>query len=106
MAILPKRSGDTEHGHWESQQYVLEYFADPRDRYAKRLLFTVFGADKIASFDIKQGVEYNVSFDIDANESKKNAGQWFVEIRAWKVEPTNAAQPAASAPAPATAEPF
>lgn len=91
VAILPQREGDSERsGHWVSQQYVMAYFANERDTYAKHILFTVFGADKIANFNIKEGVEYKVQFDIDAKEGKKTPGQWFTDIRAWKVEPMTA----------------
>ena len=92
VAVMDKRAGDTERGHWESQQYVAKYFDpdNPRDQYGKHLVFTVFGADRIAQYNIQKDKEYKISFDIDANESRKTLGQWFTDIRAWKVEPTQA----------------
>ena len=93
VAIMDKQSGDSERGHWERQNFVVEYFADPRDRYSKRMVFSVFGADRLQKFNIQMGVEYVINFDIDANESRKAPGQWFNDIQAWKVEPTQAQQP-------------
>ena len=46
-------------------------------------VFDVFGADKIAQFNIQAGEELNVFFDVDAREWN---GRWFNSIRAWKVE--------------------
>lgn len=82
-----KQSGDTERGHWERQSFTLEYFADPRDRYSKCMAFSVFGADRLAKFNIQKDKEYVVSFDIDAREYK---GAWYNDIQAWNVVPVNA----------------
>ena len=47
------------------------------------MCFNVFGADKIAQFNIQAGDELTVSFDINAREYN---GRWYNDIRAWKVE--------------------
>ena len=54
-------------------------------------LFDVFGADRLAQFNIHSGEEILVSFDIDAHEYQ---GRWFNSIRAWNV--TKVSQQAAA----------
>ena len=56
------------------------------------LMFNVFGADRIAQFNIQMGETLTVSFDIDSREYN---GRWYTDVRAWRIEP--AAQ-AASGP--------
>lgn len=79
IAVLPLREGTSSKGAWRSQEYVVE----THDQYPKKLVFNVFGEDKINQFAIKQGEELKVSFDIDAHEYN---GRWFNNIRAWAVQ--------------------
>lgn len=79
IAVLPLREGTSSKGAWKSQEYVVE----THDQYPKKLVFNVFGEDKINQFAIKQGEELKVSFDIDAHEYN---GRWFNNIRAWSVQ--------------------
>lgn len=59
-------------------------------------MFNVYGEEKINSFNIKEGEELNVSFDINAREFN---GRWYNDIRAWRVERGNPqAQPMQSPP--------
>lgn len=79
IAVLPLREGTSSKGAWQSQEYVVE----THDQYPKKLVFNVFGEDKINQFAIKQGEELKVSFDIDAHEYNS---RWFNNIRAWAVQ--------------------
>lgn len=103
IAVLPERSGVSARGEWKSQDYVIE----THDQYPRKMVFGVFGADRISRFNIQLGQEVNVSFDIDAHEYN---GRWFNNIRAFdvrQVDPASVAmQPgvvpgAAFGPAPA-----
>ena len=78
IAVLPERSGVSARGEWKSQSYVIE----THEQYPKQMVFDVFGADRIAQFNIQSGDEINVSFDITAHEYQ---GRWFNNIRAWNV---------------------
>lgn len=78
IAVLPERSGISARGEWKSQTFVIE----TQEQYPKKLAFDVFGADRIANFDIHLGEVINVSFDIDAREYQ---GRYFNQIRAWNV---------------------
>lgn len=82
------RTGNT----WKVQSYVLETI----EQYPKHLCFEVFGEEKINNFNIQEGQELNVSFDIDAHEYQ---GRWYNQIRAWKVEPVQPGAPVAAQPA-------
>lgn len=87
IAVLPERGGVSRNGNeWKSQEYVIEN----HDQYPRKMCFDVFGADKIAQFNIQVGQELTVSFDIDAREWN---GRWFNSLRAWKVEPNQAGAP-------------
>ena len=103
IAVLEARSGVSARGEWKSQDYVIE----THDAYPKKMVFSVFGADRISRFNIQLGQEVNVSFDIDAHEYN---GRWFNSIRAFDVRQVDPAavgmQPgvvpgAAFGPAPA-----
>lgn len=78
IAVLPERSGVSARGEWRSQDYVIE----THDQYPRKMVFGVFGADRISRFNIQVGQEVTVSFDIDAHEYQ---GRWFNNIRAFDV---------------------
>ena len=79
IAVLPERSGVSARGEWKTQDYVLE----THDAYPKKMVFNVFGADRISRFNIQAGQEVTVSFDIDAHEYQ---GRWFNSVRAWNIQ--------------------
>ena len=96
IAVLPERGGVSKTGNeWKMQEYVLE----THEQFPKKLCFNVFGADKIAQFNIQAGDELTVSFDINAREYN---GRWYNDIRAWRVErgaaPAAAETPVINAP--------
>ena len=94
IAVLPERSGVSARGEWKTQDYVIE----THDQYPRKMVFNVFGADRIAQFAIKAGEEITVSFDIDAHEDQ---GRWFNSIRAWNIQRVDAAASQAASPVPA-----
>ena len=94
IAVLQQRGGVSKTGNeWKSQEYVIE----DNGQYPRKMCFDVFGADKIEQFNIQEGEELTVSFDIDARQWKD---RWFNSIRAWKVERVSAAASASGAPIP------
>lgn len=85
IAVLPEKGGTSRNGNeWKTQEYVIEN----HDQYPRKMCFNIFGADKIAQFNIKAGEELTVHFDIDCREWQ---GRWFNDLRAWKVERVAAA---------------
>ncbi len=79
IAVLEPRQGESMRGPWKSQEYVIE----THDQYPKKMVFNIFGAEKIDQFAIKAGEELLVSFDIDAHEYN---GRWFNNVRAWNIQ--------------------
>lgn len=98
IAVLPERSGVSARGEWKSQEFVIETVDS---QYPRKMVFTVFGADRLQRFAIQGGQDVTVSFDIDAHEWN---GRWFNDIRAYDVRPAvvgqgaPAGQPAYNAP--------
>ena len=53
IAVLEPRGGVSKTGNeWKVQEYVIE----THDQYPKKMCFDVFGADKIAQFNIQAGM--------------------------------------------------
>lgn len=104
IAVLDKRNGTSARGEWEAQDFVIETV----DAYPRKMVFSVFGSDRLARFNIQMGQMVNVSFDIDAHEYN---GRWFNSIRAFDVRLVDlnaqpVAAPTAVQAAPAEQNPF
>ena len=93
IQVLPERSGTSARtgSEWRMGSYVLE---TTTDRFPRKMMFEVFGSDKIQQFNIQVGEMVRVSFDIDAREYQ---GRWYNSIRAWNVD-RNLADPMAQMP--------
>lgn len=103
IAALEPRSGTSARGEWTAQDFVIE----TNENFPHKMVFSVFGADRLQRFGIQVGQNVNVSFDIDAHEYN---GRWFNSIRAFDVRqissepaPAPIATPTPEAPA---ADPF
>ena len=57
IAVLPERSGVSARGEWKAGSFVLE----THDNFPKKMVFDVFGAERLAQFAIKAGEELIVS---------------------------------------------
>ena len=92
IAVLQANSGVSNRtgNPWMSQEYVIEV----PGQYPRKCVFRIFGEDRIKQFNIQQGEDITVQFDIDAHEYN---GRWFNEIRAYNVV-RGQAQPAAAVP--------
>ncbi len=87
IAVLEQRSGVSKTGNnWIVQSYVIEDASS--GQYPRRMCFEVFGEEKIKQFDIKNGEDLTVSFDVDARQWQD---KWFNSIRVWKVVRNNEA---------------
>src|SRR5574344_2511305 len=78
IVALPERSGVSSRGEWKSQDFVIE----THESYPHKMVFSVFGVERLQRFNIQVGQEVLVSFDIDAHEYN---GRWFNSIRAFDV---------------------
>lgn len=79
--VLDKRTGVSKKdgNPWSTQEFVIE----TEEQYPRKMVFSVFGEDKLRQMDIKVGETLTVSFDIDAREYQ---GRWYNDIRAWRVQ--------------------
>ncbi|WP_255491387.1 MULTISPECIES: DUF3127 domain-containing protein [unclassified Dysgonomonas] len=89
IQVMPVQTGMGKNGEWRKQNIILE----TDGTYPKKVCATVWG-DKISDAVLQIGNILDVSFDI---ESREYNGNWYTDVRAWKVEPAGAA---GSAPAP------
>ena len=80
IAIMEARSGVSSRtgNNWMTQEYVIEV----PGQYPRKMLFNIFGEDRIKQFNIQPGEEITVQFDIDAREYN---GRWFNDIRAYNI---------------------
>lgn len=100
IAALEPRTGDSKRNpgeKWMSQEFVLQQ----HDQYQRKLVFNVWGADRLQRFNIQVGQEVSVQFDIDAREWN---GRWFTDIRAYDVRQVDPASVGGNGAAPA--DPF
>ena len=100
IAIMEARGGVSARtgNPWMTQEYVIEV----PGQYPRRMVFNIFGEDRIKQFNIQAGEEITVQFDIDAREYN---GRWFNDIRAYNIIRGQIAQevPAATSAAPSAA---
>ncbi len=93
IAALPERSGTSQRGEWKVQEFVLETLDA---QYPRKMVFDVFGADRLQRYNIQVGQTVNVAFDINAREYN---GRWYNSIRAYDVRQVDlSAGPAPAAP--------
>ncbi len=76
----PKEGTSKSTGNpWKSQEFVIQ----TKDQYPRACLFRVFGADRIAQFNIHQGDTVHVWLDINARAWQD---RYFNDINAFRVD--------------------
>lgn len=80
IAVMPAKSGVSPKtgNNWMTQEYVIEV----PGQFPKRCAFSVFGEDRIKLFNIQNGEDITIQFDIDAREYN---GRWFNDVRTYAV---------------------
>lgn len=95
-ALEPRGGVSNRTGNpWKMQDFVIE---ETMGQFPKRMVFNVFGEENLNRFNIQEGQEVTVSFDVNAREYN---GRWYNDIRAWNVVPAAQAVPAQAAAQPA-----
>ncbi len=93
---LPVKSGVSSSGNnWSKAEFVIETV----EQYPKKVCANLWGDRARALDQFQEGSLITVSFDL---ESREFNGNWYTDVKAWKVE---AATPAAVAGAPAYGQP-
>ena len=101
IKVLEPRGGVSSRtgNPWKTQDFVIE---ETVGQYPKRMVFNVFGEENLNRFNIQEGQELTVSFDVNAREYN---GRWFNDIRVWNVVPAAPAAPVAPQPFAPAAQP-
>ena len=91
IKVLEARGGVSNRtgNPWKMQDFVIE---ETVGQFPKRMVFNVFGEDNLTRFNIQEGQELTVSFDINAREYN---GRWYNDVRVRNVMPATPAQPLA-----------
>ncbi len=88
-ALEPRTGVSSRTGNpWKMQDFVIE---ETMGQFPKRMVFNVFGEDNLNRFNIQEGQELTVSFDINAREYN---GRWYNDVRVWNVMAASQPQPA------------
>jgi hypothetical protein len=97
VEVLPMRSGVSKNGNeWKSQDFILE------ETGGDKLIFGVFGEDKLNSYNLHVGSEAAVTLKIEATSWN---GKYFTKVSCLNCMSNTAnqaatAQPTSSQPAP------
>lgn len=92
IQVQPIQKGMGKNGEWRKQNIILE----TEGMYPKKVCITIWG-DKINESVLRVGNMLDVSFDI---ESREYNGNWYTDLRAWKIEAVGANMPSSPAAAP------
>lgn len=80
LAVMEARSGSSSRtgNSWMVQEYVIEV----PGQFPQKCMFTIFGEDRIKQFNIQNGEDVTIQFDIDAREYN---GRWYNDVRVYNV---------------------
>jgi len=84
IKILPLQTGTGKNGTWKKQEFVVETIT----QIARKVCFSLWG-DKIDQFNLQEGEDAEVSFDL---ESREYNNRWYTEAKAWKIVKKGAGQ--------------
>jgi hypothetical protein len=93
------RSGESAKGTWMAQDFLLESYDQP---YPRKCVFSVWGADRLQQFNLKEGDNVAVDIDVDAREYN---GRYYNSLRAWRVTRITPPAPQAAPVQPITTAP-
>ena len=110
--VLPLQQGVSARtgNQWQSQEYVLEYFTWSGSMYPDKVVFKVFGEDKIRQFALKE-LEENIIVFLRFTV-REHDGRFYNEVNCYNVmrnlqnleqtRPTEAPATSTSTPQPTT----
>lgn len=97
---LPVQQGTSARGAWAKQEFIFEY---QEGNFPSQICMNVWGDDKVRDLEKYQvGDKVKISFNLSSREYN---GRWYTDVRAWRIEPAGAAQPAPQYTAPAAPAP-
>lgn len=83
--VLPLQQGVSARtgNQWQSQEYVLEYFTWSGSMYPDKVVFKVFGEDKIRQFALKE-LEENITVFLRFTV-REHEGRFYNEVNCYNV---------------------
>ena len=87
---LNVQTGTSARGAWAKQEFIFEY---QEGNFPTQLCMNVWGEEKVRELEKYQvGDKVKISFNLSSREYN---GRWYTDVRAWRIEPASAVQPAA-----------
>ena len=87
--VFPVQSGTSASGkEWSRMDFIFEYFENPTDRYADRVLLNVMN-ERIKEYDIQEGDTVVIGF---AHTTREYQGRYFNDIRMYHFEKVKQAE--------------
>jgi hypothetical protein len=80
--LFPVQSGTSQRGEWTKQDFIFEYFEQPTDRYADRVLLSIMN-DRIKDYDLHEGDEVIIGF---GHNTREYQGRYFNDVRLYHFE--------------------
>ena len=96
IQVLEEQTGNGKNGQWRKNKFVVEI----PGQYPKQVAIDVWG-EKFDQMPVKVGNDVTAQIDVESREWK---GNWYTDVKAWKVE-LSGAQQASSTPQ-STTPPF
>lgn len=90
-SVLPEQTGEGKNGIWKRQNIIIQ----TDGQYPKSVCISLWG-DKVDKSLLQEGASVRVHFDLESREFK---GNWYTDVKGWKVEPATAKLPATSSSA-------
>ena len=78
IQVLKEQGGEGKNGSWRKRNFILEI----PGKYPKKVCITQWG-DNIDQQAVSEGLEITASVDI---QSREYNGNWYTDIKAWRVE--------------------
>ena len=94
VQILDEQGGEGKNGRWRRRNFILEI----PGKYPKKVCITQWG-DNIDQQAVQIGMDIIASVDI---QSREYNGNWYTDIKAWRVEQGTGQQNAPEIPPPST----
>ncbi|MBO6536897.1 MAG: DUF3127 domain-containing protein [Balneolaceae bacterium] len=101
VQVLKEQGGQGKNGPWRKRDFILEI----PGKYPKKVCITQWG-DNIDQQAVQEGMDVTASVDI---QSREYNGNWYTDVKAWKIEQGTGQQNAPSAqqgPPPPSTEGF
>ena len=92
IQVLKEQGGQGKNGPWRKRDFILEI----PGKFPKKVCITQWG-DNIDQQAVSEGMDVTASVDI---QSREYNGNWYTDVKAWKIEQGTGQQNAPDMPPP------